>query len=416
MASLTIGRVGLDVTLEHPYSWDSSGRSDRVRGYITDSTVANRNAIRSELVEQVGRLVAVTWTKDTTRDGFYIVRSASVRSDVNRKSFETDGLMEFTVDLDRIGSVGSVELQSLITGTVVANDFGVITTETKPFHAPSVGALTYDSGSGAPTVIERTTSDGAITVFEDITDTENPTWSVSPSTYYSGAAQIKVSSLLRSGLDAPNDPEDFELSNGLVRLKPGTTASVSDGTLEVEWYDGSAWDTAKVFYLTHATVQIPRWHYITILRNTPEECRIRLVRDAAESPPTSYRHILDISLRRGSRFLACYYTWTNTAIDMQIRVETNEASTAVTPTGATGTFGIRATSNDASGNRFVLACPKTQTQDLTNGRITQAATTTFPFMIGSEVGGSGAASGDQAADLMLQYLGWVSETVRAVRR
>lgn len=413
---LQIGRWGDDIEVESPEVWQDTSPTGtnqvvRVTGKIAQTSLAFMQAVRTELLEQVGMLVAVTWSEDSTRDGFYILRGVTM----NLLHLTESGYVSFSVELERIGSESRTELQSLIAGTVLTNDHGVDEADSEPFHAPPIGVVSYASGAGAPTAMTRTSEDGDVYVFRDVDFDGDPSWSVPPSSYYGGAAEIWVSSRLRTGLDAPNDVDDFMLNNGLIRVTPRLTSQVSDGRLKVETYDGTQWDTAIEYGVYFdATTVIPEWHAISLIRNTPEVCVIRLVRDADEAPPTSNRHILDLRLRRGSRNLECHYSWTGGTQDIQIRREATEAATAVTPTGATSAVGIRATANDASGNRYVMATPHTHTQDLVNGRILRATETTMSFMLGAEVGGSGAVAGDAAADMMLQYLGHINETVRAV--
>jgi hypothetical protein len=81
------------------------------------------------------------------------------------------------------------------------------------------------------------------------------------------------------------------------------------------------------------------------------------------------------------------------------------------------TAGIRATSNDASGNRFLLAIPVGTTNDLVTGgvRLTTAATRAL-VGIGSEVGGSGASGSFTAQNQVYRFLGATFETVNVVGR
>ena len=143
-----------------------------------------------------------------------------------------------------------------------------------------------------------------------------------------------------------------------------------------------------------------------------------LVRDAAENPPTAYRHILYMTLRRGSRFVECVYHWTGSAVILRVGRNVTEASSVMdTPTGATGPLGIRATSNDGDGNRFVVGTNVAHTNDLTNGTlVTTAAANVHRFFIGSEIGGTGAAANDDDTDLQLQWVGQFNERTRAVLR
>lgn len=415
---LRIGRWGQDIEVDSPVAWkDSStaeGQGVTISGDLVFAALADMQVARSELLAQVGMLVAMTWSVDGTRDGYYELIDANLEL---LSLTATGSLATFSANLRRIGGVAQTELQSLITGTVLVNDHGVIDTEAKPFHAPSVGALVYDAAPGTPTARQRTTEDGVITWFDGVSFDADPTWSAEPSDYYKGAAEIWVAGELRAGLDAPNDVDDFMLTNGLVRATPGG-GGTSNGRILVAHYDGTIWDTAKEYAIWwNATTVIPGWHYLTIIRNDPECCIIRLIRDAAENPPTAYRHVLDLQLRRGSRFVECFYTWTGAAVATRVRREAAEAATATSAAAPfTSAVGIRATANDVSGNRYVLGTARTHSQDLTTGWIQNAASNTMDFFIGSAVGGSGAATGDTPEDLCLQYLGHLAEKVRAVRR
>jgi hypothetical protein len=413
--SFQIGRVGSDVAIDSPLDWrDEAGRTDRVTiaGDLAATTLANTQLLRTELLAQAnGRArvpVTVLWSDDPTRDGFYWIDDI----DADLATLNDGGSVRFRAVLTRIGGASSVEFQSLLSGTVALNDHGLVVSEVTPFHAPPVGALVYNAGVGAPTARQRTTEDGAITWFDGIDFTSDPTWSVNPADYYKGAARILVSGSLRAGRECPNAPTVWELSNGLVKVTPA-----ANGRIDVAHYDGTGWDTALTYSIWRDVNVIPSWHYFTIIRNDPEVSGVRLVRDAAENPPTAYQHYLDLNVRRGSRFVEGFYQWSgSTTIDLQIRRETTEAATAVTPTGATTPPAIRATSNDTDGNRYVLGTARAHTQDLTNGRITKAAATSMDFFIGSEIGGSAAVTGDTAEDLTLQYLAYLNEEVRAVRR
>jgi hypothetical protein len=101
---------------------------------------------------------------------------------------------------------------------------------------------------------------------------------------------------------------------------------------------------------------------------------------------------------------------------MKVMRDTTEASTAITPTGATSSVGVRATADDGDGNRFIIYTPQAHTDDTTNGGVSVAATQQIRFCIGFEIGGSAAATNDTANKLALQYFGYFGERVRAVWR
>ena len=415
---LTIGRIGLDVQLDNPSAWGSSasrGRVDVIVGDLKSASLAETKALRTELLEQNGQIVALTWTEDPTVNGFYRQLDADI--DADDYALNDTGLYEFTATLERIGGSSRVEFQSLLTSVLVVNQHDLLDTEVKPWHSPPVGALAYDTGDTSPTAHTRVTEDGTIPVIIDLDVEVDPTWSVEPADFYKGGAKLFVESRLRTGLDAPNKPADWLLSNGQIRFSPGTTSGDSNGRILMQVWDGSAWSTAKAFaVLYNETTAVPRWHYLTIVRNTPELVIVRLVRDAEESPATTHRHTLDIALRRGARYATFNYHFSGAGVPWKVQRETAEATTAITPTGGSSVAAIRATSNDADGDRFVLGTQHDTTQDNTQGGLSFTNTRFYSFFIGSEITGSSAAANDQADAITLQYMGAVYEQVRAVPR
>ena len=409
MGTLRIGRVGLDVALRDPAEWEETrGFEDRtltLRGFLNEPTYANTDYLRRELLEQQGQLIACTYSLDPHFDGFYILSSARVES--VPVSYRGGGLFPFEVELFRIGSESRAELQSLLTVVDITNDHGITGV---PFHAPPVDHLAYNAGSGTPTEISRTGTDGTLAVYTSIAASVDPTWAVAPSSYYGGAVELRVDNLLRAGLDAPNKPTSWELENSLVRVRPTIYGGSSDGRFEVAWHDGTAWGTWIKWRIDYAgTTVVPQWDFLTVIHNTPEMATVRLVRDAATVPASAHRHVLDVTLRRGSRFVSFLYTYTGTAATHKVARDTAEAATAQT--------GFIQASALTDGNRWMLGSPKAFSADTTNGAITlTAAAQQFPFVIGSAVGDAANGTGNGPSDLMAQYIGWVSEKVRAVWR
>lgn len=420
--SLKIGRVGLDVSLENPKSWRfASGRdrSETIRGQLTSASLAETKALRSELLGQNGQIVAVVFSDDSTIDGFY--RQIDADIDAADYSLNDTGLYDFSATLVRIGGLSSVEFQSLLTIDEMVNSHGLLDTEVKPSVAPPVGALAFDVGDTSPSAHTRVTEDGTIKVFIDLNEDIDPTWSATPASYYSGGVEITVGGRVRTGLDYPgNLPDDWMISNGQIRFTPGVTALVNNGRVQMEVWDGAGWSTPKAFKLifepTGTNTTVPEWHFLTIVRNDPHVGIIRLVRDAETAPAGFHTHTLDITLRRGMRHASFVYSWSGATTTWKVMRDTAEATTDITPTGAAAVVGIRATANDAGGDRFILGSPATITRDNANGGIQFATTRVFSFCIGAEINGSGAAANDLAAELFLQYFGAVYETIRAVPR
>jgi hypothetical protein len=77
---------------------------------------------------------------------------------------------------------------------------------------------------------------------------------------------------------------------------------------------------------------------------------------------------------------------------------------------------VIASSNDADGNKYVVGSSKSFTADTAIGGVSKASVTALDAFVGVVAGGTGAVTGDQAANLFAQYLGSSTEVVAAVRR
>lgn len=410
MAILTIGRVGLDDGLElgHPSEFRESlaldrGRQVVFRGFLRSTTVANAIALRTELLEQQGKLVACTYTGDTAFNGFYVLSDVTIDS---VPSSYRQGLFPFEVGLIRIGSESRTELQSLLVGGTVTNAHSTVPVF---WHASPPGALAYNAGSATPTEHSRAVVSGTMGVFLDIDVDEDPTWSINPSNYYDGSVKLYTGGQLRAGQDFANDPTDWSLENELVRIRPVNFQGSSNGRLDFYFWS-TTWSTNIRFKVRwQDSVDIPAWHYMTCLRNDPEFVIIRLVRDAETAPPGAHRHELDIALRRAAPYASCYYKYTGATGTHAVARDTTDAAT-----GATGYIKDAGT---ISGHRWVLGTPQAHTQDTTNGKITPTVSSKFfKFYIGAAIDDAANGSDDGPDDIRDQYTGWTSETVRAVRR
>jgi hypothetical protein len=286
MPVLTIGRVGLEVDLNHPAEAIWSSRFDQgkelvLRGFLTASSTTNARYLRNELIAQQGRLIAVTYTGDDLYNGFYILSES--RIDVSPGSHHFGGF-PYEVVLIRIGSDSRTELQSLLTGNTVTNAH---TATAVPWLAFPAGALAVNVGDDTPTEFSRTGAAGQMNVLININRDTDPTWSVSPSSYYSGSVKLYTQGLLRAGLDLPkNDPADWSLENDFVRIRPSDYQGTSDGELDFFFHNGTSWSTTPIsFHIDwDGSAKVSKWHFMTPLWNEPEEVRIRLKRDAETAP------------------------------------------------------------------------------------------------------------------------------------
>jgi hypothetical protein len=408
---LTVGRIGLELDLGHPSQLREGRNIDNrefvLSGFLRSTTLTNTNYLRDELLEQQGQIVAVTYTLDTHFDAFYLLADSTIES--IETSYLRRGLWLYEINLFRIGGTARTEFQSNVTGTVLDNTVGLIESETRPFIAPPVGATVFDWNVTGLTTFTRATEDGNIDVYtSNGVFTEDATWGCTPANYYKGAAKVYVSGQVRAGLDVPQDPTDWQLQNGLIRIQPNGTGD----ELLIDLWDGvSAWESQKAWKFQLGGADLSAFTFMSVLKNDPENVIIRL-----QTGGTLARHTIDLQLRRGSPQVYCNWFYTGSASTLKVVGVSTEAGTAITPTGATGTVGLRATSNDAGGNRYTLFSANGGTNDTTNGGLSLASTQRLNTAIGFEINGSSASAGNTADDLALQYFGMLGERVRAVWR
>lgn len=411
MGALNVGRISLEV---EPAEWSIERGVDTqsysFRGFLLADSQETTQYIRNELMNQHSDLVAITWDTDDWFNGYYYL--TDVRVETTPVSYMRRGLFPFEISLYRVGGYATTELQSLVTSGDRLNDFG---TTPQPWHAVPVGTLAYDAGPGNDVVEStRETEDGTMAVYYDIDATWDPSWSVDPADYYNGAVEIYTQDVLRTGRELPgNDPTDWYMTNGLIEVRSQTFQGTSNGRFEIRPWDGSAWDSWIDFKIVYdATHNVPEWHYMTIVKNKPEACVIKLVRDAATVPPSAHRHTLDFLLRRGSPFVECIYSFSSTSTKTH-RVGRDSTDAANRPSGASYIHDATA----FEGHRWILGAPFEFTENTTEGYITMDDARTFmPFFVGFNINAAANDTGNGVADMTKQYTAPLAETVRAVRR
>ena len=340
-----------------------------------------------------GTPTAVTFTDKPERNGYYQVKSSSS----TLVEYVGDMLSaEWKVSMDRLGSEGEVDLQSRLTGAARLNDY-FLTGER--WQAPPVGHWGYYTGATSPSTMVRTGQDGPITVYRSIPPGVAPRWGCAPEDYLAGRVRISSTAGEMEGTDRPLPPGDWSLGNALVNVTP----TVSAGVLDVQAYTGGAWHS-KLYTVSLGGAPLAGWDSASILRNDLEHCVVRLT--ASRSPG---RVTLDLTLRRGSRFVEGYLQ-SGAAGTLAVYRQTLEVNTSVAASGY-----VVASGNDANGNRFCVGSARTFTAHA-NGGVSKTSAASLDFWIGVQAGGGTPASGDAATDLRAQYIGALSEATYAVRR
>lgn len=353
-------------------------------------------ARQEDLIAMIGTSQPVTFSVKSNNDGYYRVKDVGA---VLTKWEAEATFLDWNLSLTRIGAENAVDQESRIASVVRANDFAL--GGTRWLAPPPLHYAFYTGGATPSGSVLRplANSEGTLKVYLGMPANTNPRWGCTPSAYLAGRSRILVGGVERTGLAFRiSDPLDWQLSNGLIRVTP----LASSGLLNVEVWDGTQWE-AKAWNVSVGS-NIAGFEAATVMRNDFEMVVIRLVDSI-----TSGRTLLDITLRRGARFIECFLQTTASAT-LGTHLQTNETTTNNAASGY-----VVATSNDAAGNKFVAGSARTFTGDTTGG-LTKSASTSLGFFIGVVLNGSSAISGDSATDLRDQYIGAMSETVAAVRR
>jgi hypothetical protein len=402
--TITIGRLTLRETFELAANI-SAGTDTRTlvlagQESYPPLTMAQVKQRQEDILGLQNRLVPIRFGTKSDHDGWYRI------TDVNTSvvDYQNSELRSFNwgINAQFIGPENAVDLESRLTGIAKQNDHGL---SGERWHGVPATAYGYYTGSTAPSgAVQRATVDGAsATVWRSVPASVSPRWGVSLADYSIGRARVLLDGVERvaTNFTAPASGA-WVLTNGLVSVSAGT-----GNTWNIAAWDGSAWDSkAWNFGIGSSTVPASTWEGLQVVRNDYEMCTVRLLNN--EGPG---RTMLDLTLRRGSRFVEGYAKTSSSTLLAVVKSGTAEAGTAAASSGH-----IRATSNDAQGNRYVVGSARSFTGLTAQGGIAKTSTTTLDFFIGAEVDGISAPTGDQAANLVSQYLTAMSEvTLGAVR-
>lgn len=416
--TIKFGRAGQDITIRNPSSVSVDGETVTFAGSFAASDAHEMKALRmnfASLKNEDEPVIPVVYSYDSDFDGYYRVLSTSFNQDPGQEKRFT---AFYTVQLERLFDYALPAMESILLGGFRENAHAIAT------GAPSftitknaLGLYVNDGVAHTDWVGTRVTTDGDLGVISNGSPTAAvrrlAQFTVKPADYYIGAAAVEITynsnyrkiigRRIPSGLSAVG----WRLTNGLIRITPSSTA----GRIGISCWDGSAWDTAKDFKFatTRAASIIDRFQTFSIIRNTPEEVVVRLTMgdNITGTAADIERHVLDISLKRGLP-IAEFYWQSDNAVLGTVQRDTAEASTAVTG-------GIRATANDASGNRFAMFTPVAKTNDLVQGGFTtNAAATAFAFGIGLAVAGGSATAYNATTDLADMYFAPWSEYMAVV--
>jgi hypothetical protein len=361
-------------------------------------------ARREDIAGLLGMVLPVTFTNAAEHDGYYrVVDAGTDVTDWRRAGMPAGtlaaGHFGWTLRLEAIGPANAVDLESRLAAPGRANDH---VQAGERWHAPAGGHLAYTTPDGLPSgSVTRTGEDGAIVVYRGVPNTASARWACALADYQKGRCRLTLDTYERSGIGVrwPSSAT-WELSNGLVRMVGGS------GTFALGVHDGTGWSASKAWNICRggsASANAIAVDGLTVIRNDFEAITVRAIDSRGPG-----RNLLDITLRRGSRFFECYLQ-TDASSTLAAVLVSAEAGTA-------GTGYVTATGNDADGDRYIVGSARTFTGLTTQGGIQKAAVTALDFYLGAVLAGGSAVAGDGAAVLQDQYIGAGAETVTGVRR
>lgn len=397
--SLRVGRVTLDegVLRSFEEQWSDTGRTVTLSGVLFSDPTRPRSrmaALHDDILGLPLSIVPVTFDIKSHRDGYYRVDSS--KSAVIDLDYQGVIQLSWEISLTRLGADTEVDLESRLAGPV--NRLNDHSLGGERWHAPAGQASAYWAGPATPGEVVRTGADGPIVVYRALPSTEDPRWYSMVDNYGLGRARI-VDVAERAGTGVELPALLWMLDNSLVRFQITPT-----GEFNLTVHNGTAWGMDKGFNLTANGTALGPPVAVSVLYNEYERVTVRCLWDVIPSG----RIYADITLRRGSRFVEILMR-SSVAMTLGVTRTTNETSVG-------GAGFVRAASNDVDGNRYVIGSLRSFTSDLNVGAISKASVTMFDAIIGSEIAGAIAVAGDQAANLMAQYIGVPSEVVQAVRR
>lgn len=371
-----------------------------------------------------GQLLPVIFSDKASLSGFYQVATV----DLSHWSYPGNvGARKVVgtaaVTLSRVGSSNTVDIESRLAGARSrTNDFSVVG---DIWHAAPIGHSGYHTEWAAQNAVNRVGEDGTITVYRGIRFGANPRWSATPEVFGRGRVRyldefgeersgsalpfdVEVSGGLFPAVDlfpgadvfpdAGDSTAAFTLSNGLVKVELGSVGAA----LKVSTYSGGAWH-AKDWDVRVNGGSIAPLSGVDILHNTYDTVAVRLYKGFAPG-----RSTIDMTLRRGSRFVEIYARAFAPTI-LQVIGVADEAATI-------GAGFVSATSNDDAGNRFIVGSARSFVGNILHGGVMVGAAASLDAFIGTVVGGASAVPGDRATELHAQYIGSLVERQIGVRR
>ena len=364
---LTVGSLTLNETNIIQDSADNSGaRVIQITGRETSCEIPTIPLLKDNIMSLIGRLMPVQFQYKTSYNGYYVVSNVSIEFE---KWYQGSMLIGWSMSLNLVGPDNAVDIESRLANVIRSNNFGLVG---ERWHAPPIGHYGYYVGAVAPASVTRQSEAGAITVYRSIPTAINPRWGAPVGSFLAGRVRFLDNGTERIGVRDLIPTIGWELNNSLVRVRP---AAAGTTTLNVGFYDGTTWIARDWDLRIAGDSLVPATHFksVEVTRADPEAVAIRIV--AIQPSNTVLRVIVDLLLRRGSRFVEGYIQRVVSGL-VEVTPDVNAEMTMQT--------GYTVAPADDTRVRVATGTSKTFIQDA-NGGLEITSTTAMDFWIGAEV-------------------------------
>lgn len=342
-----------------------------------------------------GTVIPATFTDKAELNGFYLVTDA--QADLLNHANGSVLACTWQIGLSRVGTSRDLEFESRL--PLVARSTELAGPPAAVFwHAPPVGFADYYTGATVPAgSLVRQSGDGPVTVYTGVPTATYPRWTCDVSAYMGGSARVLLDTIQRVGPDTPAHSA-WEVNNGIVQVTGGRGGPA----FSVAAWTGLSWLSVKGYVPTVNGTAVTAAPEFTIIRNDPEQVAVRLF-----YPSSPGRLTVDLMVRRGARLVTGVIK-RQAAAGLGVSRTAAEAATVVTG-------GLKATTADTDGHKFVMGSSRTLATTTATASISKASVTQLDFFLGHEFGPS-VQPGDAFSDLLGLFLGTAGEQTRPVRR
>lgn len=337
--------------------------AETATGTLTQPDIAAKQA---DIMGLIDRTLPVVFERKTEYNGYYRVTDTNTALE---KWQQGPGQVRWSLAMELVGPDNAVDLESRLANVVRANDFSLAG---ERWHAPPIGHYGYYTGPASPTQLVRQASDGPITVYRGVPAGISPRWGCAVGSYPVGRVRFLSNTFERTSPGVAVDAIGWELLNGLVRLKPGPLGT----TFLISFWDGTAWRERAWDVRTGADTIVPATHF-RALHVVRRDAEVTVLRILAAQPDNGARVLIDLTLRRGARFVEFYVQRTASG---DITVVQDVVEPATTATGY-----MVSTGEDDNSIRSVVGTARTFTAISSGPGLTKVATTAMDFWIGAEL-------------------------------